>query len=424
MVELLATTLFIGGYAVIAFEHRFFVNKAATSLLLAVLLWVIASMHISLEVLTHHITSASADLFGLVVFLITSMTLVEILLHYRFFDVIERYLRSSGWDRYYLGWAIMCLTFIFSMFVPNFTATIVAIQIARRFFPTKELIPIAALMVIAANAGGAFSPIGDVVTLLLWFAGKFQSLELLAQGVLPAVVLTIVSGWFLLRNVQREQATAYENGTTWEKPSRSEWSIIIAALTSFFLPLAASALGLPPYLGLLAGLGGVWLLIDVARHIRPMKSHLKANIHHFLRQADIESIQFFIGILLSVGALHALGLLDIATQWLLGSDPSFIKLVSAFTGLGITSALVDNVPLAAAAISSVQDVSSAFWILLSISVGTGGSLLVIGAAAGIVAMGMVPELNFGTYMKTATLPALVGFAAGILTWVVQYQILY
>lgn len=424
MIGLLATILFLGGYVVIALEHRFFVNKAATSLLLAAGLWMMASVSIPMEQLQHHIVTASSDLFGLVVFLITSMTLVEILLHYRFFDVIERWLRSKGWDRYQLAWMITWLTFVFSMLVPNFTATIVGIQIARRFFPLKELLPIAALMVVAANAGGAFSPIGDVVTLLLWFAGKFGAGELLLQGALPAFVLTAVSGFLLLRGIKREDAITHEIEEGWHAPSRSGWIIIGASLASFFLPLGASALSLPPYLGLLAGLGGVWFIIDVAKHIRPQQSHLKANIHHFLRQSDIESIQFFVGILLSVAALHSLGLLDIATHWLLGIEPSFIRLVTSFTGLGVTSALVDNVPLAAAAISAVHDVSSAFWVLLSLSVGTGGSLLVIGSAAGIVAMGMIPELNFGTYFKIATIPAAVGFAAGILVWVAQYQLMF
>lgn len=423
VIGLLATILFISGYVVIALEHRFFINKAATSLLLAVLLWMIASVSMPVEQLQEHIVNTSSDLFGLVVFLITSMTLVEILLHYRFFDVIESWLRSSGWSRYQLGWAITVLTFSFSILVPNFTAAIVAIQITRRFFSLKELIPMAALMVIVANAGGAFSPIGDVVTLLLWFADKFGSIELLSQGVLPAIVLTVVSGVLLLRTIEKEVAPAQENIHV-DSPSRSEWTIIAASLGSFFLPLGASALNLPPYLGLLAGLGGVWFLVDVLRHIRPQASHLKASIRHFLRESDIESIQFFIGILLSVAALHALGLLDIATHWLLGPDPSFMKIVTSFTGLGVASALVDNVPLAAAAISAVHDVSSSSWVLLSLSVGTGGSLLVIGSAAGIVAMGMIPELSFGTYMKVATVPAFIGFAAGILTWVVQYQLFF
>lgn len=422
MVELIATLLFIGGYIVIALEHHLFVNKAAASLILATLLWALASVNIPSENLEHHIVAAGSDLFGLVVFLITSMTLVEILLHYRFFDVIERWLRSKNWNRYHVGWILTALTFIFSMMVPNFTAAIVGIQIARRFFVKEELFKIAALLVIASNAGGAFSPIGDVVTLLLWFADKFGSLELLIQGALPAIILTTVSAWFLLQHVKREPITFVVNKNGYTKPSRSDWAIILAALGSFFLPLVASALHLPPYIGLLAGLGGVWFLIDVAKRIRPKASHLDANIQHFFRQSDLESIQFFVGILLSVAALHTLGLLDIATFWLLGNDPSFARLVSSFTGLGIASAFVDNVPLTAAAISAVHGVPSALWVLLSLTVGTGGSILVIGSAAGIVAMGMIPELNFGKYLRIAALPALLGFIAAIVVWVGQYKL--
>jgi Na+/H+ antiporter NhaD/arsenite permease-like protein len=412
--------LFVFGYLAIALEHRFFINKAATSLILAVLLWIIVSATIPLEQLQNHITLVSSDLFGLVVFLITSMTLVEILLHYRFFDVIEQRLRKKGWNRHTLGWAMTWLTFLFSMLVPNFTAAIVAIQIVRRFFPPKELLYMAALMVIAANAGGTFSPVGDVVTLLLWFAGTFEAKELLLQGVGPALALTLVSGWLLTSKIERKTPITPEDAQEFRTPSRSEWAIIITALISFLLPLPASAFGLPPYFGLLAGLGAVWFLVDIAKHIRPKASHLEANIHHFLRQADIESIQFFVGVLLSVAALYALGILDSVTHWLLGSEPSIMRLVASFTGLGITSAFVDNVPLAAAAISSLHNVSSSFWILLSITVGTGGSLLVIGSAAGVVAMGMVKELTFAYYMRIATIPAFLGFIAAIIVWTLQY----
>ncbi len=420
MAGLLASILFVLGYGAIAFEQRLFINKAASALILAAALWVIASLTIPFDILQEHVTAASSDQFGLVVFLLTSMTLVEVLLHYRFFDVIEARLRARGWNRRTLGWAIAGLTFLFSMLVPNFTATIVGIQIMRRFFPKKELIAMAALIIIAANAGGAFSPIGDVVTLLLWFGKKFGAGELLAQGALPAVALTMTSGILLLRTIGRSAAITPANGETLSAPSRSEWAIIIATLCSFILPLAAAAFHLPPYMGLLIGLGIVWSMIDLAKVIRPKTSHLEARIDHFFRQSDLESIQFFVGILLSVAALNALGLLDIATQWLLGTTPSLTRLVADFTGLGLVSAVMDNVPLTAAAISAVHNVSSPLWVLFSLTIGTGGSILVIGSAAGVVAMGMLDELEFGNYMKVAAWPALAGFAAGILVWLLQY----
>jgi Na+/H+ antiporter NhaD/arsenite permease-like protein len=198
----------------------------------------------------------------------------------------------------------------------------------------------------------------------------------------------------------------------------------VVTLASFLLPLLAALFGLPPYMGLMAGLGVVWLLIDLAKRARPQPTHLQANIRSFFQQTDIESIQFFVGILLAVAALHALGILHFVTELLLGSTPGVERLITTFTSLGVLSAIVDNVPLTAAAISALGDISPHLWVLLALTVGTGGSLLVIGSAAGVIAMGMVPELTFGKYLKTATVPALLGFIASVGVWLAQTAIFY
>lgn len=421
MAEIIALSLFTAGYITIALEHRFFISKAATAIILAVLLWLIASVVLPGEEVTSFLREASVDVFGIVIFLLTAMTLVEVLVHYHFFDFIEAWLRRHLWTPYSLGWIMASITFFLSAFLDNLTTTIVMIQIVRRFFPKDTRLAMGALVVIAANAGGAFSPIGDVTTIMLWFAQKFTALEVVLNGFLPAVTLTGVAGMFLLRHVRSSELLSEAQEAVFH-PSRSDRVIIGVALGSFLLPLAFASLNLPPYLGLLAGLGLVWLLIDVAKQARPQPTHLDAKISTFLQKTDIESIQFFLGILLAVAALHALGVLDVFTETLLGHAPSWGRLVGAFIGLGLGSAVIDNVPLTAAAISSLEGISASLWVLLALTVGTGGSLLVIGSAAGVVAMGMLPDLTFSRYMRIATIPAFFGFAAAVLVWIVQYQL--
>lgn len=424
MAELFATALFSVGYLAISLEHRLFVNKAATSLILAVALWMVAFFFMPLEVVQLFMSASSAEIFSIVIFLMSSMTLVEILLHYRLFDVIEHWLRSRGWTYYRLGWAIAIITFVFSAFLANLTTTIVALQIARRLFPREYLLAIGGISVIASNAGGAFSPIGDVTTLMLWFAEKFTATEVIVQGILPSIVLGLVSTYLLLRSMPREICGRQDTERPYARLSRSDRAIIISTLLAFFLPLGATWFHLPPYMGLLAGLGLVWLLIDIAKKARPQKSHLQADIKRFLQQTDIESIQFFVGILLAVSALHTLGILDHAAELLFGTDPTFLRTIGAFVGLGAGSAIVDNVPLTAAAISSLTGISSQLWVFLAIMVGTGGSLLIIGSASGIVAMGMLPELTFARYLRIATVPALLGFAAAAATWLLQSYLFF
>jgi len=356
----------------------------------------------------------------------TAMTLVEILIHYHLFDLLERWLRGRVWTQHQLGWAIAALVFVFSAFIDNLTTTIVGVQIARRMFISQTRLIIGALVVIVANAGGAFSPIGDVTTLMLWFAKKFTAEQVILQGFLPSLALALVATWWLLRKVGDKPCTADCKPLKVEhlKISRSDRLVIAATLATFLLPLLASGLGLPPYMGLLAGLGMVWLLIDVVRQARPQETHLQASIKKFFQHTDLESIQFFIGILLSVGALHAVGVLDSVMDLLLGAAPDFARYAVTFVGLGLGSAIVDNVPLTAAALSTIGDIPATLWVLLAISVGTGGSVLVIGSAAGVIAMGMLKDLSFGAYLRIAAVPALLGFAAAVLVWLGQYWLFF
>lgn len=417
----LASVLFGAGYLLITLEHRFNLHKAVTATALGAGLWVLIAFmeghaaEVALE-------GIGSEIFGLIVFLLAAMTLVEILVHYHFFDLLYTRLQELKLSTVYQFWLISILAFFLSAVIDNLTTTIVMLQIARRFFRGKNLLISAAGIIIAANAGGAFSPIGDVTTIMLWLAGKFRAPEVLLWGFLPAFFLLITSLSLLAKKL--EIKSDEENK---EKPEvfvllRSEKIVISATFASFLLPVIAHFFGLPPYIGLLFGIGIVGGLVTFFTKIRTHQSHLSLDVEKILKRTDLASILFFIGILLAVGALKHLHILADISQLVFGSNPSLTGYIMGNSFLGVFSAVVDNIPLTAAAIDIVQSTDSALWVMLAIAVGTGGSILVIGSAAGVVAMGILKELTFKNYFQLAAFPALVGYVVAIGIWYLQYAI--
>lgn len=413
----IAGIIFTFGYAAIALEHKLSVNKSALALLTGSLLWVLVSLthgdH-ALQGLTH----AAGDIFSIVVFLLAAMALVEVLVHYRFFDVIRGKLFSLHLSERKQFVVISLLAFVLSAFLDNLTTTIVMIQIARKFFKGENLIRVSASIIIAANAGGAFSPIGDVTTIMLWFAGKFNALEIVTQGFLPAVALFIISTTLMLRGIKSETPDTSNEIVT--RLTKSEKVVVAMVLASFLLPVVMSFLGLPPYMGLLLGLALVWLSVDVLKQMSKHRTHLEASIDELIRKTDIASLKFFIGILFAVAALGELGVLEWMANMLYGTAPSFLSMAGGNIGLGFLSAILDNVPLTAMAMEILPTTDASLWVLLALTAGTGGSLLVIGSAAGVVAMGMIKELTFAKYFRIAFIPALAGYLASIGVWSAQY----
>ena len=409
---LFASVIFIAGYILITLEHHFKINKSVTATALAAILW----GGLALSGADHHLVEEaihllSAETFSLVVFLLAAMTLVEILVHYRFFDLLRIKLLALGLQDKAQLILISTIAFFLSAIIDNLTTTIVMIQIARRFFKGKNLLIAAGSIVVAANAGGAFSPVGDVTTIMIWLAGKFTALEILLWGFLPALSVLLVSMFFFVRQI--------EGDTTDDKPvtheqvllTPSEKVVITAAFLSFALPPLAHFFGLPPFMGMLFGVGTVGLIIGLFANTSSNKeSHLSMDIEKLLGKLDITSLLFFIGILDQISAS------------LFGSDPAVSRLIAGSVLLGVFSAIVDNIPLTAAALDILQTTDFRLWVLLALCVGTGGSMLVIGSAAGVVAMGMVKELSFKQYLKIAAIPASLGYIAGILVWYIQYLV--
>jgi Na+/H+ antiporter NhaD/arsenite permease-like protein len=420
MLVSITITIFIIGYLAISLEHNLGINKAAVASAMGGLLWILIAFSPSAPHIHEELVETGAEIFEIIVFLLSAMSLVEILVHYQFFDVIrgkiyERHLHSGQQFLILMG-----LAFILSAVIDNLTATIVMIQIARQFFRKENLLLAGAGVVIAANAGGAFSPLGDVTTIMLWLANKFTATEIITGGFLPSVTMAIVAIAIIYPKVAK---STYENDDeTILALSRSEKIVVVIVFCSFALPLLMSYLKLPPYIGLLTGLGVVWLVIDLLKYGSPRQTHLEVQIDKLIQKTDIAALKFFIGILLAVAALKNLGVLDSIAGILYGTDPSNNQIIVGNIAMGLISAIFDNVPLTAIAIEILKTPSTDLWVLLALAVGTGGSLLIIGSASGVIAMGMVKELTFGRYFRIAAIPVLAGYAAAVGVWYLQYSL--
>ncbi len=421
---LIASVIFVAGYALITLEHHWKVNKSITATALAAILWgVIALTTSDIHAVEETLHVISAETFALVVFLLAAMTLVEILVHYRFFDMLRAKLFALGLKDTAQLVLIAIIAFFLSAILDNLTTTIVMVQIARRFFKGHNLLVAAGAIVVAANAGGAFSPVGDVTTIMLWLAGKFTALEIIMWGFLPSLTIIVSSLIFFVMQLKRDSGDEVLVAGETVHLSASEKIVIFLSFVSFVLPPLAHLAGLPPFMGLLFGIGMVGLTIGwFANTSKKKETHLAMDIEKLLGKLDITSLLFFIGILFAVGALGHLGILETISQSLFGDDPAISRLIAGSVFLGAFSAILDNIPLTAAALDILQTTDPKLWVLLALCVGTGGSMLVIGSAAGVVAMGMVKELTFKKFFQIATLPAAIGYAAGISVWYIQYLI--
>lgn len=419
MVQVAAVALFIIGYLLITLEGTLKVGKSAVALAMGAVLWIILAVH-DPALVGHEIGLASADIFNLIVFLIAAMSLVEIAGHYRAFDLIKSKICKFQLTERSQFVAIAFTTFFLSSVLDDLTTTIVMIQIARKFFTGRNFAVSAVAIVIAANSGGAWSPIGDVTSIMLWLANKFTAWELISFGFVPAFALICTAVALMKGKI--------ENGprVIAEQPEqvvlkRSEVFVLCLVVVSFFLPIAVKPLGLPPVIGTLLGLGLTWLTVDVFRRWKPTDTHLSATIEHLLQKADLSSIKFFVGILLSVAVLSSLGILDHVSQFIYGAGDSITRFIAGHAALGFASAILDNIALTAIAIKMVPSVDPYLWVLLALAVGTGGSMLAVGSASGVVASGLA-KVSFGEYFKIGFVPACVGLVVCIAVWFAQYSL--
>lgn len=431
--------VFIFGYIAIAFEHKWHINKSGTAILTGALLWlIIALFDKGAHDLNHTIVAEGGEILSIVVFLLSAMTIVEVLLHYRLFDWLREKIIQRRISQGALFWLLGACTFVLSAVLDNLTTTLVMLQIGSKIYKHKENFLIyAANTIIAANAGGAASPIGDVTTIMLWVSGKFSALQILTQGILPSLAAWVVPQYFIGKKIKIHEEAEHADKSfdiVNEEKVQPYWSIIAVGLFSFLLPVIFNIMGMPPFLGILMGVGCLWVLIDwqdskqafgngngSGNNNDPQcaNGHLgeDGKIMKLVQRCDIATLKFFIGILLAVSALAHVGTLERLSVSLFGEDLNPLRLAAGSVVLGAGSAIVDNVPLVAVAIKMLgEGVDEHIWVLLALAAGTGGSMLVIGSAAGVAAMGQVKDLSFGFYFRTATLPALLGYIAAISVW--------
>lgn len=423
-ISIIAAGLFCLGYFLITLEQKFNTHKSAIALTLGGVLWLLAAVNLKSDehALDHALSHAGSEIFSIVAFLLAALALIEILVHYRLFDLIRAKLIQLNVNDKQQFLVIIGLTFAFSAILDNIAITIAMLQIARRFFTGRNMLIAAAGIVIAANAGGAWSPIGDVTTILLWLADKFTAIEVIQYAFLPSLALVTVAGGLLYRKLDDTSFLKREAGDTL-RVSRGEKLVIATAMGSFMLPLAMSFVGLPPYMGLLLGLGLTWSVIEYVKHVSNGRNetHMSANIDKIIQTVDLSSVKYIMGILLAVMALSSLGVLFWLSQTIVGSNPSDSHLIWTNIGLGFLSGIVDNASLVAIAIQTLPMDDPQFWALTAIAAGNGGSLMIIASAAGIVAMGGYKKLTVGDYFKVATLPVFLGLIAAFVVWYLQYQ---
>ncbi len=426
VIGIIAASFFGLGYLLITLEQRFNTHKSAIALTLGAVLWLLAAVYLlhDKDALHHALSHAGAEIFNIVAFLLAALALIEILVHYKFFDLIRAKLIALNVGDKQQFLLVMVLTFFFSGILDNIAITIAMLQIALRFFTGKNMIIAAAGIVIAANAGGAWSPVGDVTTIMLWLAGKFTALEIIQYAFLPSLTLALVAGTMLYRKLDDTSFEKREKDDTLT-PSFGEKMVIAMALVSFVLPLLVSFIGLPPYMGLFLGLGLTWCVIEFAKKRKRANNptHMTANIDKIVQSVDISSIKYIMGILLAVLALSTLGVLQWLSQVVVGADPSTSHLIFVNIGLGFLSGIVDNASLVAIAMNTLPMNDPQLWALTAIAAGNGGSLLVIASAAGVVAMGGYKKLTMGEYFRVATLPVLLGLLSAFGVWYLQFAFL-
>jgi Na+/H+ antiporter NhaD/arsenite permease-like protein len=402
--------VFILGYLAITLEHPLKINKTATALVTGVLVWTIYAISTGdASELGHHLASTSEILF----FLLGAMTLVELVDAHQGFYFVSRLIKTDKVIK--LLWIVGLITFFMSAVLDNLTSSIVMVTLLRKLISNKETRKyFVGIVVIAANAGGAWSPIGDVTTTMLWIGGQISATGIIQSLLLPSLVALLVPlivASYVLKNQAIGQAAASVALSSTEE--RDGKIMLFAGAGSLIgVPIFKTLTHLPPYMGILLALGIVWILSELLHSEKDEEAKKHLSVGYALTKIDTSSILFFLGILLAIGGLESFGYLHALSDQLahaLGNQNLIVTII------GLASAVVDNVPLVAATMGmySLTDfpMDHVMWEYLAFCAGTGGSILIIGSAAGVAVMGM-EKIEFGWYLKKIGFLALLGYFAG------------
>lgn len=423
MITAIIITVFLLGYIAIAFEHPLKLNKAASALITGALCWTIyflqsESADAANEQLLKHLGEIASILF----FLLGAMTIVELIDTHNGFDILTQKITSTGKRK--LLFIVSAITFILSAVLDNLTTAIVMTSLSSKIMSEKEdKLWFAGMIVIAANAGGVWSPLGDVTTTMLWIGGQITATGIMQQLLLPSLVVCIIPAIIIGYRFRGKEIEAIPQSTGTAKERRDSKIILLVGIGFlFFVPAFKTVTHLPPFMGMLLALGLMWVITTIIHKSKEPEEAEKFTVAKALQKVDTPSILFFLGILLAVSALQSFGLLKQLATLL---TEIFKNDYLIGIALGLLSALVDNVPLVAAS-QGMFDLATyptdhPFWEFLALTTGTGGSAIIIGSAAGVAVMG-IEQIDFMWYLKKISWLALIGFAAGIIVFLLQHQL--
>jgi Na+/H+ antiporter NhaD/arsenite permease-like protein len=450
--ELLIIIIFVVGYLAIALEHPIKINKTASALLTAVICWTIftvsgatetqlssqkylhflhelgekaatlsaSELHLEyvVEQLGHHLNEIAQILF----FLMGAMTIVELVDAHHGFKFITDRIKTK--NPIVLLWVVCFVAFFLSSVLDNLTTTIVMVSLIRKLIPDKEMrLFFAGMIVIAANAGGAWSPIGDVTTTMLWIGGQISAGSIMTSLLLPSIVCAVVPLVFLTFTMKGTLGEFKEDANASASTIKTGNLMLILGVGALIsVPIFKTVTHLPPYMGMLLGLGVLWVVSELINPDLDEAERKNYTASHALAKIDMPSVLFFLGILLAVGSLQSMGTLANFAGYLsttFGDNRIIITLI------GLLSAVVDNVPLVAASMGmyslEAYPMDDFIWTYLAYCAGTGGSILIIGSAAGVAAMGM-EKIEFGWYLKRISLLAALGYFAGAGVYLLMTQL--
>lgn len=426
--------IFILGYFLIACEHVLHVNKATFALIMCSMLWAVYALLGHDAALSSDLIEALGDTCEIVVFLIGAMTIVELIDRYGGFRVITDHIHAK--DKRKLMWILSIFAFFLSSVLDNMTTTIIMVMMLRRMIKDmNERWTFACVIVLAANAGGAWSPIGDITTIMLWMKNYVSSVDLIVNLIVPSLVsvcIPVLIASHLIPASKMEPPNTQDNRVGYdlyaERPHLSMLILICGVAGLIFVPIFKTMTHLPPYMGILFSLGVIWLLTELLVRHYNLDGKIEGRVSQVIRSIDMSTILFFLGILMAVAALSQAGILTSLAEWL-NEKYHDVYIINGI--IGVLSSIVDNVPLVAACMEMYPVANDAmvaasadpaytalfvedglFWHLLTFCAGVGGSLLIIGSAAGVVAMG-IEKIPFIWYLKRITWLAFIGYLAGI-----------
>lgn len=421
MANSLLILVFLLGYSAIIAESKIKVNKAASALLAGTLCWTIYMVFTNDKaIVITELFEHMGELSGILFFLLSAMTIVELIDAHDGFTIITD--RISTRNKRNLLWIIGFITFFLSALLDNLTTTIIMVTLTRKLIhQEKDRWFFAGIIVIAANAGGAFSPMGDVTTTMLWIGGQISAMNIITRLFIPSVICLVIPliASSLMISPGKAKPELHDAGNRKNDVSRLEKSVVffVGIIGLVLVPVFKTLTGLPPFIGMLAALGTMWIVVELLhfRNVEKEKSPLSVN--RALQRLDTPTILFFLGILLCIAALESSGILinlSNALNQSIGNQSTIVILI------GLISAIVDNVPLVAAVQGmyplSVFPMDDYLWEFLAYTTGTGGSILIIGSAAGVAAMGL-ERITFLWYLKKISWIAALGYFAGAASYI-------